>query len=82
MAKHLGYANATEFALVVESMTQEQRRACLDTWYRERRELLLLNDNDEDEEEEERVKQEAPGEQDVKYENVKEESIKEEQILL
>jgi SNF2 family DNA or RNA helicase len=80
MAKHLGYANATEFALVVESMTQEQRRACLDTWYRERRELLLLNDNDEDEEG--RVKQEAPGEQDVKYENVKEESIKEEQILL
>jgi hypothetical protein len=61
-------------------MTQEQRRACLDTWYRERRELLLLNDNDEDEEG--RVKQEAPGEQDVKYENVKKESIKEEQILL
>ncbi|KAJ5996976.1 hypothetical protein N7499_006708 [Penicillium canescens] len=76
MARHFGYADATEFALVVESMTQEQRRACLDTWYRERRELLLSRD-------EEGVKHEAPGKQDVKNENVKgEESIKDEQIYL
>ncbi|OJJ35510.1 hypothetical protein ASPWEDRAFT_172312 [Aspergillus wentii DTO 134E9] len=41
MAKRFGFPNATEFALVVESMTQAQRRACLERWYRERREKLL-----------------------------------------
>ncbi|KGO77278.1 Helicase, C-terminal [Penicillium italicum] len=41
MARRFGYADATEFALVVEGMTQAQRRACLDQWYRERREILL-----------------------------------------
>ncbi|CAI7639560.1 unnamed protein product [Penicillium crustosum] len=41
MARRFGYADATEFALVVEGMTQAQRRACLDQWYRERREVLL-----------------------------------------
>ncbi|KAE8148320.1 P-loop containing nucleoside triphosphate hydrolase protein [Aspergillus avenaceus] len=30
MARRFGFQNATEFALVVESMTQAQRRACLD----------------------------------------------------
>ncbi|KAE8350227.1 P-loop containing nucleoside triphosphate hydrolase protein [Aspergillus coremiiformis] len=41
MARRFGFPNATEFALIVEGMTQAQRRACLDRWYRERRELLL-----------------------------------------
>jgi superfamily II DNA or RNA helicase len=41
MAKRFGFPNATEFALVVESMTQAQRRACLERWYRERRRDLL-----------------------------------------
>ncbi|KAL1985675.1 hypothetical protein VTN96DRAFT_7542 [Rasamsonia emersonii] len=41
MARRFGFPNATEFALVVESMTQAQRRACLEKWYRERREILL-----------------------------------------
>jgi len=41
MAKRFGFQNATEFALVVESMTQAQRRACLERWYKERREILL-----------------------------------------
>ncbi|OGM43093.1 DNA excision repair protein (Rad26L) [Aspergillus bombycis] len=41
MAKRFGFPNATEFALVVESMTQAQRRACLERWYRERRQVLL-----------------------------------------
>lgn len=41
MARRFGYPNATEFALVVENMTQAQRRSCLERWYRERRELLL-----------------------------------------
>ncbi|KAL4774303.1 P-loop containing nucleoside triphosphate hydrolase protein [Aspergillus nidulans var. acristatus] len=41
MARRFGFPNATEFALVVESMTQAERRACLDRWYRERRQALL-----------------------------------------
>jgi SNF2 family DNA or RNA helicase len=41
MARRFGYADATEFALVVEGMTQAQRRSCLDRWYRERTELVL-----------------------------------------
>lgn len=41
MAKRFGFASATEFALVVEGMTQAQRRACLERWYTERREILL-----------------------------------------
>ena len=40
MARRFGFPNATEFALVVESMTQAQRRACLESWYGERREVL------------------------------------------
>ncbi|PYI01952.1 DNA excision repair protein [Aspergillus sclerotiicarbonarius CBS 121057] len=40
MAKRFGFPNATEFALVVEGMTQAQRRACLEQWYTERREKL------------------------------------------
>ncbi|KAI7971407.1 hypothetical protein EIK77_003463 [Talaromyces pinophilus] len=41
MAQKFGFPNATEFALVVEGMTQAQRRACLERWYRDRREMLL-----------------------------------------
>ncbi|KAF7588918.1 hypothetical protein BBP40_005033 [Aspergillus hancockii] len=41
MAKRFGFPNATEFALVVESMTQAQRRACLERWYKERKQDLL-----------------------------------------
>ena len=40
MAKRFGF-NGTDFALVAESMTQAQRRACLERWYRERRENFL-----------------------------------------
>ena len=38
MAKTFGFADATEFALVVEGWTQAQRRNCLDKFYRIRRE--------------------------------------------
>lgn len=41
MARWFGFDSATEFALAVEGMTQAQRRACLERWYRERREKLL-----------------------------------------
>ncbi|KAK5628625.1 hypothetical protein RRF57_004340 [Xylaria bambusicola] len=40
MAKEFGFASVTEFALAVESMTQEQRRNCLDSFYRIRAEQL------------------------------------------
>ncbi|RAL11294.1 putative DNA excision repair protein (Rad26L) [Aspergillus homomorphus CBS 101889] len=41
MARRFGFANATEFALVVEGMTQAERRACLERWYAERREEVF-----------------------------------------
>jgi DNA excision repair protein ERCC-6-like 2 len=41
MAKMFGFENVTEFALVVEGWTQEQRRNCLDKFYQMRRERLL-----------------------------------------
>jgi len=41
MAKEFGFSNATDFALVVESWTQEQRRNCLDTFYKAREMRLL-----------------------------------------
>lgn len=40
MAKEFGFATATEFALVVESWTQEERRSCLDTFYERRKQKL------------------------------------------
>lgn len=40
MASTFGFTNACEFALVVEGWTQAQRRACLDKFYRIRREKL------------------------------------------
>lgn len=39
MAARYDFASPTEFALVVEGMTQKQRRAVLERWYRERREI-------------------------------------------
>jgi hypothetical protein len=41
MAKEFGFQSATDFALVVESWTTEQRRNCLDTFYK-RREARLF----------------------------------------
>ncbi|KAI1468136.1 P-loop containing nucleoside triphosphate hydrolase protein [Daldinia caldariorum] len=40
MAKTFGFSGVTEFALAVESMTQEERRNCLDLFYRKRVEKL------------------------------------------
>ncbi|KAH8893398.1 hypothetical protein GQ53DRAFT_745654 [Thozetella sp. PMI_491] len=44
MAREFGFRNATDFALVVESWTQEQRRNCLDTFYKNREAKLLEED--------------------------------------
>ncbi|KAI8966551.1 P-loop containing nucleoside triphosphate hydrolase protein [Daldinia sp. FL1419] len=40
MAKTFGFSGVTEFALAVESMTQEERRNCLELFYRRRAEKL------------------------------------------
>ncbi|KAK7969443.1 Switch 2 [Apiospora saccharicola] len=45
MAKTFDFPNATEFALAVESMTQEQRRNCLDTFYKKRLDHLKPHGN-------------------------------------
>ncbi|KAK5654883.1 hypothetical protein OQA88_6921 [Cercophora sp. LCS_1] len=44
MAKEFGFANATDFALVVENWTQEQRRNCLEAFYRAREVKFLENE--------------------------------------
>nr|POE68801.1 isoform 2 of dna excision repair protein ercc-6-like 2 [Quercus suber] len=41
MARHFGYNDVTEFALVVESWTQQDRRTCLEKFYRERKERII-----------------------------------------
>lgn len=47
MAREFGFQNATDFALVVESWTQEQRRNCLNTFYKKREIKLLEKDLEE-----------------------------------
>jgi SNF2 family DNA or RNA helicase len=47
MAQEFGFVNATEFALVVESWTQEARRNCLDTFYRRRAAKLATTTGDD-----------------------------------
>ncbi|KAL2758060.1 hypothetical protein ACRALDRAFT_1029235, partial [Sodiomyces alcalophilus JCM 7366] len=44
MAREFGFASATQFALVVESWTQEQRRNCLEAFYRIREGKLLAQE--------------------------------------
>ncbi|PNH44962.1 hypothetical protein VD0004_g2817 [Verticillium dahliae] len=45
MAREFGFANATQFALVVENWTQEQRRNCLDAFYRVREGKLMAEES-------------------------------------
>ncbi|KAH8785461.1 P-loop containing nucleoside triphosphate hydrolase protein [Diaporthe sp. PMI_573] len=58
MARQFGYASATEFAVVVQGWTQEQRRDCLDTFYRTRMEKVLGSFKQEPTEDAKRVKAE------------------------
>lgn len=59
MAQHFGYANATEFAIIIQGWTQEQRRDCLDTFYRKRMEKVLGNFKQEPGEDEAKIKSES-----------------------
>ncbi|KXG45439.1 SNF2-related protein [Penicillium griseofulvum] len=81
MARRFGYTDATEFALVVEGMTQAQRRACLDKWYRERREILLSADQNTPGEEWSKDETDPKEEMDVKDEWIKDEKGPESQDL-
>ncbi|RMJ09146.1 hypothetical protein CDV36_011241 [Fusarium kuroshium] len=67
MAREFGFANATEFALVVESWTQEARRNCLDTFYK-RREAKLIREGLVKEED---VKTDTKADTNAKEEDVK-----------
>ncbi|KAL2162600.1 hypothetical protein VTH06DRAFT_6436 [Thermothelomyces fergusii] len=69
MAREFGFASATDFALVVESWTQEQRRNCLDTFYRLREARILekeLAAVRREVEEEEKIKDEKAEEANAK----------------
>jgi SNF2 family DNA or RNA helicase len=46
MAQTFGFTDATEFALVVEGWTQEQRRNCLEKFYKARRKKIFSSDSD------------------------------------
>ncbi|GAB1315063.1 Switch 2 [Madurella fahalii] len=62
MAREFGFQNAMDFALVVESWTQEQRRNCLDTFYKAREVKLLERELAElKKEEEQAVDEETEG---------------------
>ncbi|KAI3397933.1 hypothetical protein diail_10102 [Diaporthe ilicicola] len=58
MARHFGYASATEFAVAVQGWTQEQRRDCLDSFYRKRMEKILGESKQEHVEDEMKLKAE------------------------
>ncbi|KAL5596680.1 hypothetical protein BROUX41_006627 [Berkeleyomyces rouxiae] len=73
MARTLGFADATAFALVVENGTVEQRRGFLKVFYEKRREILFG-------EQRERGVKEELGEHDVKTEYVKDEEVKQESM--
>ncbi|KAL6857666.1 hypothetical protein ACO1O0_005108 [Amphichorda felina] len=68
MAREFGFASATDFALVVESWTQEERRNCLDTFYQKRESKLISeevpkkNETSEADSKDEAVKREAENE--------------------
>ncbi|KAK4152915.1 switch 2 [Chaetomidium leptoderma] len=75
MAREFGFSNATDFALVVESWTQEQRRNCLDTFYRVREVKVLERELAEMKEEEEKV--ELKDEKEEEEEEEEEEAVTE-----
>ncbi|KAI1462649.1 P-loop containing nucleoside triphosphate hydrolase protein [Annulohypoxylon moriforme] len=74
MAKTFGFPSVTEFALAVESMTQEERRNCLELFYRKRTEKL--KHLDEVTESDVGTKTETDTKEDIKMVDVKVENTK------
>jgi hypothetical protein len=66
MAKEFGFASATEFALVVEGWTQEQRRNCLDAFYKRRAAMLAREAAEETGDESTKQEENASGLDDAK----------------
>ncbi|KAK2615734.1 hypothetical protein N8I77_002467 [Diaporthe amygdali] len=58
MARHFGYSSTAKFAVAVQGWTQEQRRDCLDAFYRKRMEKLLGKFKEEHVDDEKNVKTE------------------------
>ncbi|KAI1402532.1 P-loop containing nucleoside triphosphate hydrolase protein [Hypoxylon fuscum] len=75
MASTFGFPTVTEFALAVESMTQEERRNCLELFYRKRAERLKELDETEESDIDSKVEEDTQG--DVKMEDVKAEDTAE-----
>ncbi|KAI1103147.1 P-loop containing nucleoside triphosphate hydrolase protein [Jackrogersella minutella] len=74
MAKAFGFPSVTEFALAVESMTQEERRNCLELFYKKRAERLKHLDEVADSDVGPKV--ESDTKEDVKMEDLKVEDTK------
>lgn len=95
MAREFGFASATDFALVVESWTQEERRSCLDAFYRKRESKLISeevpkkDETSEADSKDEAVKREAenepsrlkPQKKEEGHADVKDSTIKEDPAL-
>lgn len=89
MAREFGYASATEFAVAVQSWTQEQRRDVLDVFYKGRMKTLLggfKKEEDEDEDEKDfdsiqagDVKGDIPG---LQRDIAKEEDIEDDDLVI
>ncbi|OTB07078.1 hypothetical protein M426DRAFT_318445 [Hypoxylon sp. CI-4A] len=75
MAKTFGFPSVTEFALAVESMTQEERRNCLELFYKKRAEKLKSVGEVADLDAGAKVED---GKGDVKMEDAKTEGVKQE----
>ncbi|KAM3514321.1 hypothetical protein MY11210_001996 [Beauveria gryllotalpidicola] len=77
MAREFGFANAQDFALVVEGWTHEERRNCLDTFYKRRQERIARETEQRMEGEDLKVKKQELDEGsilqsvEVKNENIK-----------
>lgn len=79
MAREFGFQSATDFALVVESWTTEQRRNCLDAFYKRREARVLemeLEGIKKDEDDEKDIK-EVMKDEDIKQDDVKGEKCEE-----
>ncbi|KAL2204184.1 hypothetical protein CC79DRAFT_1336821 [Sarocladium strictum] len=75
MAKEFGFTSATEFALVVEGWTQEQRRNCLDAFYKRRAAMLAREAAEETGDESTKQEENASGLDDAKMSIKKDEDM-------
>lgn len=86
MAKEFGFESVTEFALLIEQMTQEERRDVLDKFYKRRMMKLLdeelKKDEDADEAKVNILKAEAGVSDDAKFKTEQDVKVKDEPVDL